>query len=55
MEQIYHRNDRPRSTGRLAKASSSVASSNVPFRFLLQTKKTKDDPRNCIKIIQAIM
>ncbi len=43
MERISDQNDRPRSTGRLANASSSVASSKVPFRFLLQTKKTNDD------------
>jgi hypothetical protein len=43
---ISDENYRPRSTGRLANASSSVASSNVPFRFLLQAKKTNDDASN---------
>jgi len=45
--------NRPRSTGRFANASSSVASSNVPFRFLLQTKKINDERSKIKNIIHA--
>lgn len=52
---IVYRNDRPRSTRRFANASSSVASSNVPLRFLLQAKKTNDETSNRLNISHAIM